>query len=178
MKENDRTPEPTPFADSFYQTGSTHPPKSYRGLVAVLLVLVIFLGGIVSALGLMNIHLFRALQKQTPEASFRFSQEQALPVSEDATHWPALGLSGHSIPAVHQHYYRLPAGLCITGVNENSAAAANGVQNGDILTEFNGVSVADTAALETLLADCQPGETVSVSFYRNGSVRSISLILE
>lgn len=179
MKEENRTPEQDAFQESFYQTGSTRPPKSYRGLVAVLLVLVIFLGGIVSALGLMNIHLFRALQNQTPAAaSFRFSQEQTLPASADAAHWPALGLSGHSIPAVHQHYYGLPQGLCITGVNTDSDAAGKGVQNGDILTQINGVSVADAAALEALLANYQPGETVSVVFYRNGSTWTLSLILE
>lgn len=175
MKENKRTPD----MESFYQTGSTRPPKSYRGLVAVLLVLVIFLGGIVSALGLMNIQLFRALQNQTPaETSFRFSSEQSLPVAEDTAHWPALGLHGHSIPAVHQHYYRLPQGLCITGVSEGSDASQKGVQNGDILTEVNGVAVADATALETLLATFRPGETISAVFFRNGTTRTLSLTLE
>lgn len=63
-----------PQEQSFYQTGSTCPPKNHRGLIAILLVAVIFLGGIVSALGLLNIRLFRQLQDSNPEdTSFRFS---------------------------------------------------------------------------------------------------------
>lgn len=47
-----------------YGTGRTSPPKSYGGIIAVLLVAVIFLGGIVSALSIMNIRLFRQLNRQ------------------------------------------------------------------------------------------------------------------
>lgn len=46
-----------------YQTGSTRPPKSYGGIIAVLLVLVIFLGGIASALGILNIRMFRQINE-------------------------------------------------------------------------------------------------------------------
>ena len=46
-----------------YQTGSTRPPKSHGGLIAFLLGLVIFLSGISTVLGLMNIQLFRQLNE-------------------------------------------------------------------------------------------------------------------
>ena len=42
-----------------YRTGRTQPKKSRSGLIAVLLILVIFLAGIISAMGLLNIRLFR-----------------------------------------------------------------------------------------------------------------------
>ena len=58
-----------PWDQGIYQTGSTQPPKSHGGLVAVLLVLVIFLGGISSALGILNIRLFRQINAQNQEAS-------------------------------------------------------------------------------------------------------------
>ena len=44
-----------------YRTGSTNPPKSRGGLIAVLLVLVILLCGIVSILGVVNIRLIRKM---------------------------------------------------------------------------------------------------------------------
>ena len=47
-----------------YQTGSTRPPKSHGGLITVLLIVVILLAGIASALGLLNIRMFQALQAQ------------------------------------------------------------------------------------------------------------------
>ena len=55
---------PDPWEQDYYQTGSTRPPKNNRGLIAVLLVVIIFLGGIVSALSLLNIRLFRLYRSQ------------------------------------------------------------------------------------------------------------------
>lgn len=49
-----------------YQTGNTTPPKKSSPLVAVLLMLVIFLGGIASALGIINLRLLAQLQQQQP----------------------------------------------------------------------------------------------------------------
>ena len=40
-----------------YQTGSTRPPKRNRGFIAVLMITIIFLGGLASVLGLTNVHL-------------------------------------------------------------------------------------------------------------------------
>ena len=57
-----------PWDQGVYQTGSTQPPKSHGGLVAILLVMVIFLGGISSALGILNIRLFRQINAQNQEA--------------------------------------------------------------------------------------------------------------
>ena len=61
---------------SEYGTGRTQPPKNRGGLVALLLILVIFLTGIVTVLGILNIQLFRQLRAQDPgqEASISFSQ--------------------------------------------------------------------------------------------------------
>ena len=54
--------------DSVYGTGRTEPPKSRGGLFALLLILIIFLCGIVTVLGVLNIKLFRQLQIQKKEA--------------------------------------------------------------------------------------------------------------
>jgi len=67
--------------DSIWQTGSTEPPKSHGGLVALLLILVIFLCGIVTLLGILNIRLFQKLQLQQQEKdlaiSFSVSETQS-----------------------------------------------------------------------------------------------------
>lgn len=54
--------------DGFYRTGSTTPPPDYLSMMAVVLVLVIFFGGIISALGILNIRLFAAAA-ETEEVS-------------------------------------------------------------------------------------------------------------
>ncbi len=63
-KQKSETSEYTPNWDSgTYQTGSTTPPKEHRGLIALLMILVTFLGGLASALGLINIRLVQELAK-------------------------------------------------------------------------------------------------------------------
>ena len=60
-----------PWDSSIYGTGRTKPPKNHGGIIAVLLVAVIFLGGLVSVLGILNVKLTRELKdqkKQTPDA--------------------------------------------------------------------------------------------------------------
>lgn len=57
-KRKQNTTEYTPAWDTgTYQTGATRPPKGSSGLVAVLLVAVIFLGGVASMMGIINIRL-------------------------------------------------------------------------------------------------------------------------
>ena len=67
------TPENDPWNQGTYRTGSTRPPKSHSGIIAVLLVLVILLTGATTILGLVNIKLFR--EANEAEA------EQTLPIS-------------------------------------------------------------------------------------------------
>lgn len=49
-----------------YQTGNTTPPKKGSILVTALLMLVIFLGGMLSAMGIINLRLLAQLQQQKP----------------------------------------------------------------------------------------------------------------
>ena len=70
-----------PWDSGAYGTGRTNPPKKHSGLVAVLLVLVIFLSGIITVLGLLNVRLFRELNiqeepDQEDALSISFSQEK------------------------------------------------------------------------------------------------------
>ena len=53
-----------PWDEGVYGTGNTEPPKSHSGIIALLLILVIFLSGIVSLLSFMNIKLFQQLSEQ------------------------------------------------------------------------------------------------------------------
>ena len=83
MRNNNWEPETEypnePWNRGTYQTGSTQPPKSHGGLIAVLLALVIFLGGISSALGILNIRLFRQISnaEATEPAPVMFSNSTA-----------------------------------------------------------------------------------------------------
>lgn len=63
-----------PWDEEIYGTGNTRPPKNHGGIIALLLIVVIFLSGIISVLGLMNVKLFKKLNQMN-------QQEQEMPVS-------------------------------------------------------------------------------------------------
>ena len=69
--------EDDPWEENSWQTGSTNPPKSRGGMVAVLLVLVIFLSGIVTVLGILNVKLFRQLKAQETQEDLAISYSPA-----------------------------------------------------------------------------------------------------
>ena len=60
---NDRNPNIEPWDRDSYETGSTRPPKSRGGLIAVLLIAVIILLGITTVMSIMNIRLFTQNQQ-------------------------------------------------------------------------------------------------------------------
>ena len=69
-----------PWDDSVYGTGRTEPPKSHGGTVALLLILVIFLCGIITVLGVLNVRLFQKLNtRRESEQSISFATGAVLP---------------------------------------------------------------------------------------------------
>lgn len=68
-----------PWDQDSYKTGSTKPPKDHGGAIAVLLVALILVGGLCSALGILNARLLQMLRLQTEIA------ETVSVFEEDAT---------------------------------------------------------------------------------------------
>lgn len=163
-----------------YRTGSTQPPKTHGGIIAVLLILVIFLGGIASILGLMNIHLFRQLNDMEVRgvSSVCFSDEdrQTLPAAQQESR-AVLGFTGDEVPYFWQKYRKLPQGIYITCVEEGSSAYHQGIVPGDILLSFDGQRVADMEALNALMQTKVPGDSAMLLLYRDGKQIPFTLTL-
>ena len=70
--------------DSAYYTGPTNPPKNRGALVALMLILIIFLCGIVTVLGILNIRLFQQLNTNhnRQELAISFTTEPTEAVEE------------------------------------------------------------------------------------------------
>ena len=159
-----------------YQTGSTCPPKSRRGLIAFLLVLVIFLCGIITALGMMNIRLFRQLHAASSQNESLLAFSQAAQETRTDTFF-ALGFSGQNIPEFWHIYQDMPRGIYITEVAKNSDAARKGIAPGDILLRVDGEPISDTDTLLALLNARQEQVSAQVLIYRTGKQLQLTIRL-
>ena len=155
-----------------YRTGTTQPPKSHRGLIAVLLTLVILFGGIASIMSIINFRLLKKLGTamedtvpislhQAPDSTI--SPETPIPIGVGKSN---LGITGEPISPLYQFYYQLPAGLLITHVEDESPARRAGLRQNDILLAIGNEEVTDNESLNAILSSLTPGETVQILIYR------------
>ncbi|MDD5863130.1 MAG: trypsin-like peptidase domain-containing protein [Firmicutes bacterium] len=163
-----------PWDDSVYGTGRTQPPKSHGGLVALLLIMVIFLCGIITVLGILNVRLFHKLNTQeendlsisfttgatVPTQAATLPPEEAVPDAAQEVS-PTIDLqqcpqSVENIPmegglSLQEIYSRnIDSVVSITSVSQSATATGTGV----ILTE-NGYIVTNCHVVEN-------GVTISV----------------
>jgi len=171
--------EKKPITDDFhreeqtYQTGSVTPPKNYWGIIAFLLVLVIFLCGVSTALGLMNIRLFRQLtaaDTTEEECAVAFSGSAQLDsnLADDANVEFSLGFTGQGVPEFWQHYHDLPQGIYITEV-QGGPAEKSGLLPGDVLISLDGIPVPNADTLQSILETFDPGEALEAVVCRSGN---------
>jgi putative serine protease PepD len=83
-----------------------------------------------------------------------------------------LGISAQPDPATPQ------AGLTITQVVRNSAAAQADLQPGDVLTAVNGTQVNGLAQLSEQLAAFQPSDRITLTLTRNGQAQQVDVTLQ
>ena len=165
-----------------YQTGSTNPPKSHQGIITVLLIFVIFLGGIVSGLSMMNIRLFQMLEAQnqdTQKSLLQFSrQTEALGKTTDGVLVPGLGFIGHEVTELCRSYYGWPEGLYIASVTAGSAAEKAGLRQGDILTLVDGAVVDSENTLFGILSGKHAEDALLLTIFRGGDTVQLALVME
>ncbi len=155
-----------------YRTGRTAPRQKHNGIIAFLLILVIFLGGLVSVLGLLNIHLFRQLQQQD-KSPLSFAQGDLVPVEPEGDSLAVGGITVQEMPAMYQQLYDLPSGLYVVDAPENGPVAP-----GDVLIGFGNSVVGSLAVLNALQDTCQAGQRVELMFYRQGEYFTHTVTLE
>lgn len=73
-----------------------------------------------------------------------------------------LGISGVDVTSELARSYNMPKGVYIAQVQEGSAAAAAGLQVGDIITKFDGKQITSMAELKDLLQYYEAGATVEI----------------
>ena len=159
-----------------YRTGRTQPKKSSSGLITGLLICIIFLCGLVSALGLMNIRLFRLLENSRQEgAPLSFAQGEASVDTEDSLVLEGMALQ--ELDPVYQQLHDLPQGLYISQVCDGSSAELLGIAPGDVLVAYDGTAVASLDRLKSLQNSHKPGDRVNITTCRDGQEMHLTLTI-
>lgn len=172
------------FRTNEYRTGCTNPQKSHGGLIAVLLICVIFLGGIASVLSLLNIRLFHYLEQSAanPDTPLSFAQGEAgSPAGSKADQSISLVLEGmtlQELSAPYRELYNLPEGLYVAQIAEGSHADTLKLLPGDVLLSFAGTPVSRLQALLDLYTTHRTGTQVELVIYRSGRQTTLTLTLE
>jgi len=68
-------------------------------------------------------------------------------------------------------------GAKLTDVRQGTPAANAGLQVGDVITKVDGASVADAAALGSAIDAKKPGDSVTITYVRNGSSHTAKVTL-
>lgn len=176
MKKQDYEKNSGEVEQDSYRTGQTAPPKSRSGLIALLLAVIVLLGGMVSALGLWNFRLLHAFPgtPNNDEYILGFSQadvddqtntllptEASLPPSDNVTlelHPAPAAIenipqeSGLSLQEIYEK--NIDTVVSVTCTGQNGTSTGTGVvisANGYIVT--NAHVVTDATEIEILLTN-------------------------
>ncbi len=172
MRKNDQQHN-DPWDRDFYETGSTRPPKQHGGIIAFLLMLVILLGGICSALGIVNARLLQELAKgeEEPQTLELFEDEvESVPagtLAQSKDRLPRLGLIGQTVSDFDRKYYELPKGVLVTDAAEDRSGYRAGIRAGDVIFSVEGQTVATHEELTARLDGCSPGQKIKMEVYRS-----------
>ncbi|WP_018923261.1 S1C family serine protease [Salsuginibacillus kocurii] len=139
-----------------------------------------------------GINSMKIAQSAVEGIGFAIPTSIAVPVIEDLEQHgevrrPELGVAINSlseIPSYHwQETLMLPeeveSGVFVVDVVTNSAADQAGLEEYDVITEINGVAIHDGHDLrQYLYTEAEIGQTIEVTFYREGEQHSISVDLQ
>ena len=167
---------------AFYGTGSTKPPKNYRGIIAALLILVVFLVSVITALSIMNIQLFRMLttgQENGNAVSFSRSDVQPVrAISDETVEFASLQIAGQNMDGVFGHYLSFPDGVYVCRVFSQGAEEQDGLQVGDVIVTAAGQAVENCDDLQAILQAQAAGSRLQLVVHRNGEPITLEFILQ
>ena len=97
---------------------------------------------------------------------------------------PLLGISMINITDTYYLYQNrimvpegIEEGVAVVEISENSGASKSGLQKGDIIVKLNGAPVKNSAYLKYLLYKYNPGDTVKITYNRNGKEETTNITL-
>lgn len=93
--------------------------------------------------------------------------------------YAALGVACTSITdtIASRYGFATSTGAYVSRVTEGGAAEAAGIEQGDIITEFDGEKIESSSDLTLAVRGKNVGDTVTVKFYRDNSEQSVEVML-
>ena len=92
---------------------------------------------------------------------------------------PMIGISIESvIGAEEAKYYNVPEGVVIAAVTEGGPAAKAGLKAQDLITMMDGQKATTMAEIRTILGNHKIGDTIKVTFWREGETKTVEVTLE
>lgn len=90
---------------------------------------------------------------------------------------PLTGISGRNVSALAAAFYNIPQGILVDQVAPESDAAAKGLIAGDVIIGVDDIRVENISDACTLRDEHKAGDTMKLTFYRQGSTREINIQL-
>lgn len=78
-----------------------------------------------------------------------------------------LGVSVQDVSEEASSFYNIPKGAYVESAEEGGGAANAGIQQGDIITKFDGITITSASDLSGLIAYYKKGEQIEVVFMRS-----------
>ena len=94
-------------------------------------------------------------------------------ISTGSANHPTFGLQAQTIPQSPG----APTGLFVTAVDPGGPADKAGIQPGDVITEVDGQKATSVAALEVATLRRSAGDTVSITYERDGAPTTVDVTL-
>lgn len=76
------------------------------------------------------------------------------------------GINGVDINETTAQQYDMPSGVYVSQVIKGSGADDAGIKKGDVIVQMDGKSVTSMEEVKTILAECKPGDTITVKVAR------------
>ena len=115
---------------------------------------------------------------------FAIPIDDALPIVSDlmsygyVTGRPSLGVTGADVTSAYSSYYGIPQGFLIRTVTEGSGAEKAGIQENDIIIAIDDNIVNGIVQLNDVKNQHKPGDTVTLTIYRNGKKLDVDVVLD
>lgn len=115
---------------------------------------------------------------------FAIPIDDALPIVSDLMEYgyvtgrPSLGITGTNVTAAYSSYYGIPQGFLVKTVTEGGGSYNAGVKSGDIIIAINDTIVNGIVQLNDVKNRFKPGDTVTITVYRNGKKLDLDVVLD